>query len=112
MTEEERPASPLRTAVHPASPAGRELMRTEVQRAEVTDVEGWFHCFGGLVDARQATAVLVGSVHQDDDEPNARQYVVRLHLPGGDTVTLRLGPYDDATFAHAVAETVVRRLFG
>jgi hypothetical protein len=107
MTEE---GSPTRTVIHPASPAGKELMRTEVQRAEVTDVDGWFHCFGGLVDARQATAVLVGSVSQDDDD--TRQFVIRLHLPGGDTVTLRLGPYDDVTVAHAVAETVVRRLFG
>ena len=112
MTEEARPATPLRTAVHPASPAGKELMRTEVHRAEVDEVDGWFYCFGGLVDARQATAVLVGSVNQDDDDTIVRQYVVRLHLPGGDTVTLRLGPYDDVTFAYGVAETVVRRLFG
>lgn len=87
-------------------------MRAEVYRAEVLDVGGWFYCFGGLVDARQASAVLVGSVNQDDDDTTVRQYVVRLHLTGGNTVTLRLGPYDDVTFAHGVAEAVVRRLFG
>lgn len=96
---------PAQVPETPPEPAAAEVRKAHVER-----VEGWLHAYGGLVDARQATAVLVGCVGGDDDEDD-RRYVVRLKLPCGDVITLRLGPYEEAAFAGAVAEEVVRSLF-